>query len=106
MSILTPHEIAACAAIIAKPRDIARPVIEAILRETGVTATELDSGSTARRIARTRQLIMAALHDRDMTMEEIGALLGVDHSTVSHGVKAAKTRALEHAMIFKSRRAS
>ena len=103
MNALTTAEIAACKAVATSAQTRARPVIVAILKECGVTIAELTSDIRTDRIAHTRQIIMAALYDRGFSTVEIGGLLGRDHSTVIHGIRATNARA---PMEFKSRRAS
>ena len=101
MKHLTPAELSACKAIAMTAQDRARPVIMAILKSAKVTEAEFASDIRTERIAHTRQIIMAALHDRGFSTTQIGALLGRDHTTVIHGIRAAYDRA---PMVFKSRR--
>ena len=102
MITLTSAEIAACKAVASSAHTRARPVILAILKECRVTVEELTSDTRTDRIAHARQIIMAALHDRGFSTTEIGGLLGRDHTTVIHGIRAANARA---PMKFKSSRA-
>ena len=90
---MTPAEVRYCTALMMSAKERAAPLIQQILDRTDVTSGELCSDIRTARISNVRQLIMAALHDRGFTTTEIGALLGRDHTTVCHGIRAAKARA-------------
>ena len=104
MKHLTPAEMAACKAVAMTPQERARPIILAILKECRVTKKELASDLRSDRVARARQIIMAALHDRDFPVKQISALLGRDRTTVNHGIEAEKARAAATPVMFRSRR--
>lgn len=76
----------------AKRRSI-RSVHEAVIqasRETGIDADDIYSKSRRAEIVAARWRAMQIAHERGMSSVSIGRGLGMDHSTVLHGLRGAR----------------
>ena len=72
-------------------REIIQPVINALAWVTGVPTSKILSAGRVRAIANTRHAGYYILRTRTaLSLGEIGRVFGRDHSTVLHGVNAAK----------------
>lgn len=60
------------------------------LRASGLTYQKLISPKRVRSISHKRWLAFKSLYDAGHSMEDIGLILGKDHSSVSHGLKRLK----------------
>ena len=67
-------------------------VLEVVASRHGLTPDEVLSQRRTRRIAYGRQELMAELRRLRYSLPEIGRMLGKDHTTVLHGVRAHERR--------------
>ena len=58
----------------------------------GITARQIRSSSQARCISWPRQVAMSKMREQGFSFEAIAEFWGMDHTTVMHGIKAAKGR--------------
>lgn len=80
-------------------------IAEAVASEFGVCVREIASRTRGtEKAALARAWACRCAYDRGLTMSAIASILRRDHSSVSAAI--AKTREVEPALIFKSRRAS
>lgn len=63
-----------------------------VANSKGLTFEEMMADTRQRDVAWPRQEFMLAAHREGYSMPEIGALIGRDHTTVLHGIRAAKKR--------------
>lgn len=81
------------------------PIAKAVASEFGVSLREISIRTRGpERAALARAWVCRCAYDRGLAMAAIARLLRRDHSSVSEAI--AKTREIEPALIFKSRRAS
>lgn len=67
-------------------------IAAAVALANDLTATELKSDAREIRISHPRQDAMRAMHEEGFSLPVIGRFFKRDHTTVLHGVRAAKAR--------------
>lgn len=110
---LHADDAAALLAEVEALRRAARPdgdfaaVVQAVARAWDVTPADILSSSKAGGLPRARWAVMHILRRRGTPLAEIGRLMGMDHSSVMHGLHrlAEITGPAERECVFRSRRA-
>jgi len=74
------------------PAFIWRTVARTISATHGIDLTDVLGRSTKREISNARQEIMFALRQRGWSYPRIGQVLGRDHTSIIHGVRAHERR--------------
>lgn len=74
------------------PRMTIRLIAEYVAREHGVAIADILSDSRIRRVTRARQEVMRRAVEAGFSLGRVGRFLGRDHTTVLHGVNAARAR--------------
>jgi chromosomal replication initiation ATPase DnaA len=69
-------------------------IIRDVAGEFGVPDAAIRGNSRVRIVAIPRQEVMRRAHDAGFSLHQIGHVLSRDHTTVLHGIKAAKARAV------------
>lgn len=89
--ILTPGEVDACRKV-AEMRcsPLIRDLVHAVAEASGVKASDIYARNKTSVICRARWVVMLAAYDRGATISGIGRALGLDHTTVMHGIKKAR----------------
>lgn len=80
------------APLIASPRMSMRDIAAEVAAEYGMTVADLKRRSRCHWISHTRQEAMRRMFDAGYSLPQIGRLFGLDHTTVLHGVRAARAR--------------
>lgn len=70
-----------------------RRLLRHVAGKHGLTADDLLTRERCRAVAWPRQEAFSALYKRGLTLPQIGAWFGRDHSTVWHGIRAHEGRA-------------
>ena len=93
VGILSPAEIDACADT-AEMRASAtvKDLVHAVAQASAVPAAAIYGRSREPHVARARQIVMLAAHERGIKLASIGRALARDHATVSHGIAAERAR--------------
>ena len=68
-------------------------IASSVARDNGLTLDELRSKSRENAISHPRQHAFALMTEAGFSASRIARFFGVDHTTVCHGVKAARRRA-------------
>lgn len=63
-----------------------------VAADNGLTLAELQSSNREFAISHARQYAMMLMFDAEFSTPQIGRFFGRDHSTVAHGIKAARER--------------
>lgn len=77
------------------PKAKARAIILEVAKASGLKIKTLMGPSRARRATWPRQVAYEALNRAGYSTAEIGRMMGRDHTTVMHGIKAARARRAE-----------
>jgi chromosomal replication initiation ATPase DnaA len=93
MAYLTPDDIAACEAILARHRGAVATIYREVAEATGIPEKAIRSRSRKRAIVLARQMVMfAARKNTTLTLPQIGNAMGLDHTTVMYGIRAEEAR--------------
>lgn len=92
LSLLSAEERRACQDIRAMYLVDVAGILDEIASETQISVSAIKGHSRAREVVRARQLAMHVLRCRGLSLEHIGAIMGRDHTTVLHGVRAEEAR--------------
>lgn len=83
---LSDDALKACRDIWDKHRSIVRKIVEAVAYETGIPAKKITSQDRTALVSRARQIVMYEARQSGLSYPQIGKALGLDHTTVRHGV--------------------
>lgn len=91
---LSPDDKARCDQITSRHNRRVREVVGAVCAEVGLPVSAIYGKSRVRNIAMARRLVCYILRREGMSLPQIGAALGLDHTSVLHAVRMeAKARA-------------
>ena len=95
MTILTPEDLRAAAAIASPDRSI-RAIIAEVSAATGIKAETITGRSRIGRIAKARALVCRVAHRNGHSYADIGRVLKRDPKTVFHHCRAATGDLTKH----------
>lgn len=90
---LSDEDIRRCREIALGNRDLIMDVVRIVSKHTGIPVAYIKGKRKTQAIVHARWLACYLAHDRQgFTLEEIGKAMGLDHTTVLHGVQQERKR--------------
>lgn len=90
---LSPDDIKRCREISLGNRKLIMDVVRLVSKHTGVPVAYIMGKRRKPEVSEARWLICYLAHDRQkFTLKEIGNVLGLDHTSVLHGVRKERER--------------
>ena len=94
--VLSPADAARCQSIVIQKRGVVYQIACAVSVETGLPVADILGRRRFQSHVEARQLVMYLAKQQGLSYSKIARAMGLDHTTIMHGVKAeAARRAVE-----------